>query len=232
MVLNVSEGYVVLKDVWKIYRTGKVEWPALRGINLSIKRGTFTTVIGPSGSGKSTLLNIVGGLDKPTSGSVIVNGIEISKLNGGKLADYRNTHIGFVFQSYNLLNYLTVFENVELPLVIKGVDVKRRREVVFNMLDIFGLKEMAFKRPLELSGGEQQRVAIARALINSPNLILADEPTGNLDSKNAFIVVEAFKKLVNEHNKTVLMVTHNIELTRYADTVVKMKDGNIVEVSA
>lgn len=227
-----SESYVVLKDVWKIYRTGAVEWPALRGVNLSIDRKTFTAVIGPSGSGKSTLLNIVGGLDRPTSGSVVVGGMDISKLNGRKLANYRNTHIGFVFQSYNLLNYLTVFENVELPLVIKGVDSRVRRDAVLSMLDMFGLREMAYKRPVELSGGEQQRVAIARALINSPSLILADEPTGNLDSKNAQIVVEAFRKLVSEHGKTILMVTHNIELTKYADVIVKMRDGNIVEVSS
>lgn len=225
-----EEGHVVLKDVWKVYKTGKVEWPALRGVNLSIKRRTLTTVIGPSGSGKSTLLNIIGGLDKPTSGSVFVNNVDISKLNGRKLADYRNNHVGFVFQSYNLLNYLTVFENVELPLIIKGIPHRERRELVLKMLDMLGLKGMEFKRPLELSGGEQQRVAIARALINAPNLILADEPTGNLDSKNAQIVVEVFKNLVVEHGKTVLMVTHNVELTKYADVVVKMRDGNVVEV--
>ncbi len=227
-----NEDYVVLKDVWKVYRAGKVEWPALRGVNLSVKRGVFTAVIGPSGSGKSTLLNIIGGLDKPTSGSVIVGKVDISKLNGKKLADYRNNQVGFVFQSYNLLNYLTVFENVELPLVIKGVPPKVRKDSVFKMLDMLGLRGMEFKRPTELSGGEQQRVAIARALVNSPELILADEPTGNLDSKNAQTVVEAFKKLVCEHGKTVLMVTHNIELTNYADTVVKMRDGNVVEVSS
>ncbi|MEM4811370.1 MAG: ABC transporter ATP-binding protein [Sulfolobales archaeon] len=225
-----EENHVVLKDVWKVYKTGKVEWPALRGVNLSVRRKTLTMVIGPSGSGKSTLLNIIGGLDKPTSGSVFVNNVDISKLNGRKLADYRNNHVGFVFQSYNLLNYLTVFENVELPLIIKGVPHRERKELVLKMLDMLGLKGMEFKRPLELSGGEQQRVAIARALVNAPNLILADEPTGNLDSKNAQIVVEVFKNLVVEHGKTVLMVTHNVELTRYADVIVKMTDGNVVEV--
>ncbi|MEM0361131.1 MAG: ABC transporter ATP-binding protein [Sulfolobales archaeon] len=225
-----EENHVVLKDVWKVYKTGKVEWPALRGVNLSVRRKTLTMVIGPSGSGKSTLLNIIGGLDKPTSGSVFVNNVDISKLNGRKLADYRNNHVGFVFQSYNLLNYLTVFENVELPLIIKGVPHRERKELVLKMLDMLGLKGMEFKRPLELSGGEQQRVAIARALVNAPNLILADEPTGNLDSKNAQIVVEVFKNLVVEHGKTVLMVTHNVELTRYADVIVKMRDGNVVEV--
>lgn len=226
-----DEAHVVLKDVWKVYRTGKVEWYALRGINLSIKRNTFTAVVGPSGSGKSTLLNIIGCLDKPTRGSVFINNVDVSKLNGNKLADYRNKHIGFVFQTYNLLNYLTVFENVELPLVIKGIPSRERRELVLKMLELLGINGMEYKRPLELSGGEQQRVAIARALINSPDLILADEPTGNLDSKNAQIVVEVFRKLVSDYGKTVLMVTHNIELTRYADIIIKMRDGNVVEMS-
>ncbi len=228
----VDEDHVVLKDVWKVYRTGKVEWYALRGVNLNIKRNTFTAVVGPSGSGKSTLLNIIGCLDKPTRGSVLINNVDVGKLNGKKLADYRNYHMGFVFQSYNLLNYLTVFENVELPLVIKGVPSKERRELVSKMLELLGIKGMEYKRPLELSGGEQQRVAIARALINSPDLILADEPTGNLDSKNAQIVVDVFRKLVSEHGKTVLMVTHNIELIKYADVVIKMRDGNVVEVGS
>ncbi|MEM2347251.1 MAG: ATP-binding cassette domain-containing protein [Sulfolobales archaeon] len=140
-----EENHVVLKDVWKVYKTGKVEWPALRGVNLSVRRKTLTMVIGPSGSGKSTLLNIIGGLDKPTSGSVFVNNVDISKLNGRKLADYRNNHVGFVFQSYNLLNYLTVFENVELPLIIKGVPHRERKELVLKMLDMLGLKGMELK---------------------------------------------------------------------------------------
>ncbi len=225
-----DEFHVVLNDVWKIYRTGKVEWPALRGVNLTIRRNTFTAIVGPSGSGKTTLLNIIGGLDKPTKGSVIVDGIDITRLNGRKLAEYRNKYVGFVFQLYNLLSYLTVFENIELPLAIKGISFRERRDLVLKALDVFGLRSLSSKRPLELSGGEQQRVAIARALVNMPNLILADEPTGNLDSKNAQVVVETFRKLVDEHGKTVIMVTHNVELTKYVDVVVKMRDGNVVEV--
>jgi len=225
-----DELHVVLNDVWKIYRTGKVEWPALRGVNLTIRRNTFTAVVGPSGSGKTTLLNIIGGLDKPTKGSVVVDGIDIARLNGRKLAEYRNKYVGFVFQLYNLLSYLTVFENIELPLAIKGISFRERRDLVLKALDVFGLRSLSNKRPLELSGGEQQRVAIARALVNMPNLILADEPTGNLDSKNAQVVVETFRKLVDEYGKTVVMVTHNVELTKYVDVVVKMKDGNVVEV--
>jgi len=225
-----DEFHVVLNDVWKIYRTGKVEWPALRGVNLTIRRNTFTAIVGPSGSGKTTLLNIIGGLDKPTKGSVIVDGIDITRLNGRKLAEYRNKYVGFVFQLYNLLSYLTVFENIELPLAIKGISFRERRDLVLKALDVFGLRSLSSKRPLELSGGEQQRVAIARALVNMPNLILADEPTGNLDSKNAQVVVETFRKLVDEHGRTVIMVTHNVELTKYVDVVVKMRDGNVVEV--
>jgi len=226
----VEDAHVILKDVWKIYKTGKIEWPALRGVNLVIKRGTFTSILGPSGSGKSTLLNIIGGLDKPTKGSVLVNGIDISRLNGSKLASYRNSHVGFIFQLYNLLPYLTVVENVELPLAIKGVGAKERRKIALQLLDLLGLKHMAFKRPSELSGGEQQRVAIARALANKPELILADEPTGNLDSKNAQLVVSTFRKLVEDEGRTVIMVTHNVELTHYSDVIVKIRDGKVTEV--
>jgi len=225
-----EDAHVVLEGVWKIYRVGGVEWPALRGVDLVIRRGTFTSILGPSGSGKSTLLNIIGGLDKPTKGTVLVNGVNISSLSSSKLATYRNSHVGFIFQLYNLLPYLTVVENVELPLAIKGVGARERREVALQLLDLLGLKQMAFKRPSELSGGEQQRVAIARALANKPELILADEPTGNLDSKNAEVVVSTFRKLVDDEGKTVVMVTHNIELARSSDVIVKIRDGKIAEV--
>lgn len=225
-----SDAHIIINDVWKVYRAGKVEWPALRGVNLEIKRKTLTTIIGPSGSGKTTLLNLIGGLDKPTKGSILVDGVDIAKLNGSKLASYRNKYVGFVFQTYNLLNYLTVLENVELPLAIKGISSRERRRAALQILEVLGLKDMIGKRPVELSGGEQQRVAIARALVNMPNLILADEPTGNLDSRNAQIVVEMFKKLVTEYGRTVVMVTHNIELTKYADVIVKMRDGKVLEV--
>lgn len=225
-----SKEIVVLNDVWKIYKSGGIEWPALRGVNLSIMQRTLTAIVGPSGSGKTTLLNLLGGLDRPTKGTIVVNEIDITKLNSRKLAEYRNKYVGFVFQTYNLLSYLTVLENVELPLTIMGVNSKERRKKALELLNALGLSAMVSKRPIELSGGEQQRVAIARALVNAPELILADEPTGNLDSKNAQIVVELFRKLVDDYGKTVIMVTHNIELTKYADVIVRMRDGQITEV--
>lgn len=220
----------VLDDVWKIYKVGIIEYPALRGANLSIRDGEFVAVVGPSGSGKSTLLHILGGLDKPTKGRVIVEDVDIAQLNSAKLAEYRNKVIGFVFQFYNLLPYLTAIENVELPMSISGVDPETRRAKALEILDIFGLRKMAFKRPYELSGGEQQRIAIARALANNPKIVLADEPTGNLDSKNAELVVRSFKRLADERGMTVVMVSHNVELTKYCDKIVKLRDGEITEV--
>lgn len=221
----------VLEDVWKIYRVGKIEYPALRGIDLTIDKGEFVAVVGPSGSGKSTLLHILGGLDKPTKGRVIVEGVDLAELDSSKLAEYRNRSIGFVFQFYNLLPYLTAIENVELPMAIAGVDPKERRSKALNLLKLFGLESIAFKRPSELSGGEQQRMAIARALTNDPKILLADEPTGNLDSVNADMVVKAFRRLTDERETTVVMVSHNLELTRHCDKIVKLRDGKIVEVS-
>ena len=220
-----------LEGVWKIYRVGKIEYPALRGVDLTIDRGEFVAVVGPSGSGKSTLLHILGGLDKPTKGKVIVEGTDLAQLDSSKLAEYRNKFIGFVFQFYNLLPYLTAIENVELPMAIAGIDPKQRRSKALSLLKLFGLEKMAFKRPSELSGGEQQRMAIARALINDPKILLADEPTGNLDSVNADLVVRAFRKLTDERGTTVVMVSHNLELTRYCDKVVKLRDGKVDEVS-
>ncbi|RLG66966.1 hypothetical protein DRN93_05350 [archaeon] len=220
----------VLDDVWKIYKVGSIEYPALRGANLSISDGEFVAVVGPSGSGKSTLLHILGGLDKPTRGRVIVKDVDIAQLGSVKLAEYRNKVIGFVFQFYNLLPYLTAIENVELPMAISGVDPKTRRAKALNLLEIFGLQKMAFKRPYELSGGEQQRIAIARALANNPKIVLADEPTGNLDSKNAELVVRSFKKLADERGMTIVMVSHNVELTKYCNKIVKLRDGEITEV--
>ena len=220
-----------LEDVWKIYKVGKIEYPALRGVDLTIDRGEFVAVVGPSGSGKSTLLHILGGLDKPSKGRVIVEGVDIALLDSSKLAEYRNRFIGFVFQFYNLLPYLTAIENVELPMAIAGIDPKQRRAKALSLLKLFGLEKIAFKRPSELSGGEQQRMAIARALTNDPKILLADEPTGNLDSVNADLVVRAFRKLTDERGTTVVMVSHNLELTRYCDKVVKLRDGKVEEVS-
>jgi putative ABC transport system ATP-binding protein len=225
---------VVTEDLWKTYKIGEIEYPALRGLDVTFQGGEFVAVVGPSGSGKSTLLHIVGGLDKPTSGRVIVEGSDLSKLGSDELAEYRNRKIGFVFQFFNLIPYLTAIENVGLSMAIAGIDSKTRREKSLEFLEMFGLGDKASKKPTELSGGEQQRVAIARALVNDPNLILADEPTGNVDSESAKVVVDAFRKLVGDKDVSVIMVTHNLELAKYCDRIVTLKDGRLdhVEVNA
>ncbi|MBS7638399.1 ABC transporter ATP-binding protein [Candidatus Bathyarchaeota archaeon] len=209
-----------------------VEYPALRGIDMDVYGGEFLAVVGPSGSGKSTLLHIIGGLDTPTKGRVIVEGSDISGFSGEKLADYRNRMVGFIFQFYNLLPYLRAVENVELPMAIANVNPSKRRDRALELLRLVGLGDKAFKRPTELSGGEQQRVAIARSLINEPRLILADEPTGNIDSSSAGVIMEIFRRLVDEKGVSIVMVTHNLELIRFCDRVIKLRDGKIVEVEA
>jgi len=221
---------VVTEDLWKIYKVGKVEYPALRGVDVVVYSGEFIAIVGPSGSGKSTLLHIIGGLDEPTRGRVIVDDIDISKLGRNELAEYRNRKMGFIFQFYNLIPYLAAVENVELPTAITGVDPRLRRSKALELLKMFGLIDKAYKRPTELSGGEQQRVAIARSLVNEPKLILADEPTGNIDSASAKVVVDAFRNLVDAKGVSVVMVTHNLELTKVCDRIVKLGDGRIVEM--
>jgi len=221
---------VVTEDLWKIYKVGKVEYPALRGVDVVVYSGEFIAIVGPSGSGKSTLLYIIGGLDEPTRGKVIVDDVDLSELGRDKLAEYRNKEMGFVFQFYNLIPYLAAVENVELPTAITGVDPRLRRSKALELLKMFGLIDKAYKRPTELSGGEQQRVAIARSLVNEPKLILADEPTGNIDSASAKVVVDAFRNLVDAKGVSVVMVTHNLELTKVCDRIVKLGDGRIVEM--
>lgn len=221
---------VMVEDLWKIYRVDKMEYPALRGVDMEVYDGEFLAVVGPSGSGKSTLLHIIGGLDTPTKGRVMVEGSDISALSSGKLADYRNRMVGFIFQFYNLLPYLRAVENVELPMAIANVGPGRRRERALELLRLVGLGDKAFKRPTELSGGEQQRVAIARSLINEPRLLLADEPTGNIDTTSAEAIMEIFRRLVDERGVSIVMVTHNLELIRFCDRVIKLRDGRIVDV--
>jgi putative ABC transport system ATP-binding protein len=216
-------------NVWKVYRVGKVEYPALRGVTMSVEKGEFLCIAGPSGSGKSSLINILGAMDKPTKGEVIFEKVPLSKLSDDKLAELRNRRMGFVFQTINLLNHLTVLENVELPMMVLGIPPKKRRERAIEVLSRFLPESTFYKKPLEISGGEQQRVAIARALANNPDVILADEPTGNLDSANAQQVAKIFRELRDE-GRTIIMVTHNLELTNYADRVVRLRDGQIVEV--
>ena len=221
---------VVTENLSKIYKIGKVDYPALRGLDTTFYKGEFVAVVGPSGSGKSTLLHIIGGLDKPTSGRVIVDGSDLSELSSDKLAEYRNNKIGFVFQFFNLIPYLTAIENVGLSMAIAGLDSKTRRVKSMEFLELFGLGDKASKKPTELSGGEQQRVAIARALVNDPNLVLADEPTGNIDSESAKVVVDALRNLVDEKGVSTIMVTHNLELRKYCDRVVRLRDGRLDRV--
>ncbi|MEM2127261.1 MAG: ABC transporter ATP-binding protein [Candidatus Bathyarchaeia archaeon] len=224
------EDLVSVEDLWKIYRVENVEYPALRGVDMVVHAGEFLAVVGPSGSGKSTLLHIIGGLDTPTRGRVVVEGSDISRFSSGKLADYRNRMVGFIFQFYNLLPYLRAVENVELPMAIANVSPNKRRDRALELLGLVGLGDKAFKRPTELSGGEQQRVAIARSLINDPRLILADEPTGNIDSSSAVVIMEIFRRLVDEKGVSIVMVTHNLELIRFCDRVIKLRDGKVIDV--
>jgi len=217
---------IELIDVKKVYLSDGIPTEALRGVSLKILRGEFIAIVGPSGSGKSTLLHLIGGLDRPTSGRILIGGVDINKLSDDKLAELRNEKIGFVFQFYNLVPYLPVLKNVELPLIVKDVSSQERRERILKLLEEVGLKDKAYTRPTRLSGGEQQRVAIARALINNPEILLADEPTGNLDSKNSVMIAELFRRL-NEKGRTIVMVTHNLEIASYAKRILYIRDGLI-----
>ena len=216
-------------DVTKVYRVGHVDYPALRGVSMKISKGELVSIMGPSGSGKSTLLNVIGALDPPTSGRVIVDGIDIRKLSEDKLALLRNHKLGFVYQSFNLIQRLTSLENVEMPLISRGLPEKIRRNRALKMLSAVGLTGKSRKRPAELSGGEQQRVAIARALVTEPALIIADEPTGNLDSKTTQEVVDQFIQANKEFGTTILVVTHNQEIANRTQHVISLIDGLIAK---
>ncbi len=223
---------VVVKDVFKVYRLGKVEVQALRGLNAYVKDGEIVSIIGPSGSGKSTLLNLIGGLDQPTAGSIRVGNIEVSGLSPRELTQYRRRTVGYIFQNLNLIPTLTAAENVELPMIALGFSRKQRAERTRTLLNIVGLSQRMSHKPDELSGGEQQRVAIASALANDPPVILADEPTGELDTLNAKMVTDYLVKISREFGKTVLLVTHDPNVARATDRIMKIEDGIIKEVLA
>jgi len=214
-------------DLTKVYRVGHMDYPALRGINIKIGRGELVSIMGPSGSGKSTLLNLIGALDRPTSGRVIIDGVDLKKLDEDRLSLLRNRKLGFVYQSFNLIQRLTSIENVEMPLISRGIPEKTRRNRSNKMLSAVGLTGKAKKRPAELSGGEQQRVAIARALVTEPALIIADEPTGNLDSKTTSEVVSQFVQVNIEFGTTILIVTHNMEIANRTQHIISIRDGLI-----
>ena len=215
-----------LENIQKSYFLGKQELKVLKGISLEIFKNEYVALMGPSGSGKSTLMNILGCLDSPTAGRYILNGEDVSKMQDDNLADVRNKEIGFVFQQFNLLPRLTAAENVALPLIYNGTTKKIRTEHALEMLDKVGLADRSHHKPNELSGGQNQRVAIARALVNNPSIILADEPTGNLDSKTSIEIMHIFDKIQADGN-TVILVTHEEDIAEYAHRIIRLKDGVI-----
>ena len=218
-----------LKNVCKTYKMGDVEVRAVCGVDLEIKRGEFLAIQGPSGSGKSTAMNLIGCLDRPTDGHIYLEKKDISTMSESDLAQVRGKKIGFIFQQFNLINTLSAMENVGLPMIFQDIPKEERSKRARELLEMVDLKERVNHKPNELSGGQQQRVAIARALINDPEVILADEPTGNLDTKTGDTVMSFLKKLNKEKNKTIVMVTHDPELGKQADRAVYIKDGKIVK---
>jgi len=217
---------IEMSGVRKKYNTGKVSFEALRGIDLDIGANEFIGIMGPSGSGKSTLMNILGCLDVPTSGDYLFEGINVRDLSSNDLAEVRNKKVGFVFQAFNLLPYATAFENVEVPLLFAGTKWKQRKKRVMELLAQVGLADKANNKPTEMSGGEMQRTAIARALANNPNLILADEPTGNLDSKSGGDIIKLFDQLWKDGH-TIIIITHDHNIGAHCQKLIKLKDGNI-----
>ena len=224
-----SDTIIKLENVWKIYRIGEVKVPALRGLNLKIKKGEFVAIQGASGSGKSTALNSIGCLDVPTKGKVFLEGRDISKLPESELAQIRGRKIGFIFQQFNLINTLTALENVTLPMIFQNVPSEERIRKAKELLEMVELGDRMYHKPTELSGGQQQRVAIARALANDPEVILADEPTGNLDSKTGENVINFLGKLHKEKKTTIIMVTHDADLAKHADRIEYLRDGVIIK---
>lgn len=217
-----------VKDLKKVYNTGVIEFEALRGINLLVEKGEYVSIMGPSGSGKSTLMNILGCLDRLTAGQYILNDNDVSNMDDNELAEVRNREIGFVFQAFNLLPRLTSLENVELPMVYAGVPLKERKTRAKEAMDIVGLGDRMEHKPNELSGGQRQRVAIARSIVMKPSVLMADEPTGNLDTASSIDIMRIFQEL-NENGTTLLMVTHEPDIAQYTKRIVKVRDGLIID---
>lgn len=220
---------IEVKNVIKTYRTGDDSFNALNSVSLSIEKGEFVAIMGASGSGKSTFMNMLGCLDKPDGGSYHLDGIDVLSLDSNQLAEIRNIKMGFVFQGFNLVSRTSALENVELPMIYKGISEEERKRRAFEALKIVGLEGRIHHMPNQMSGGQQQRVAIARAIVNDPPLILADEPTGNLDTKTSIEVMEFFVRLNTEMGKTIVLVTHEPDIAEYCKRVVRFKDGNIIE---
>lgn len=221
-----AQGIIHLEQIQKSYYMGKQALPVLKGISLDIFKNEYVALMGPSGSGKSTLMNILGCLDTPTSGQYILNGHDVSKMPDNALAEVRNKEIGFVFQQFNLLPRLTAAENVALPLVYAGLNKKARTEKAMHVLDMVNLTDRSHHKPNELSGGQCQRVAIARALVNDPSIILADEPTGNLDTKTSYEIMEIFNT-IHQNGNTIVLVTHEEDIANHAHRIVRLRDGVI-----
>jgi len=226
--LSVSSAPILkVKQVYKRYDSSAGEISVLKNINFQINKGEFVSIVGPSGSGKSTLLNILGTLDRPSEGDIFIEGVDVFSLNDHDLAYLRNNTIGFIFQSYNLINRASVLKNIEIPCIISGVSKNERLERASEIMGLLGIEDKGSFKPFNLSGGQQQRVAIARALMNNPSIILADEPTGNLDTKTGSEVFNLLKMLSNKYARTIVLVTHNPELAEKTDRIIHLKDGEI-----
>lgn len=219
---------IKIESLWKVYSNGSIKVEALKGVDINIEKGEFVAIMGPSGSGKSTLMNILGCLDKPTKGKFRLDNEKIEDLNDTELAMIRNKKLGFVFQSFNLLSRVSAFRNVELPMLYANVSPKERKDKALLALEKVGLGNRVYHKPNELSGGQRQRVAIARSLVNNPPVILADEPTGNLDSKSSEEIMDIFKKL-NDEGTTIVLVTHELDIAEKAKRIITFKDGEILE---
>ena len=229
LLINMAEEIIKLENIWKTYLLGEVKLTVLKNVSLAIKRGSFTAIMGPSGSGKSTLLHLIGALDTPSKGNIYIDGQDVSRLSEDNLAQIRGKKIGFVFQQFNLLPNLTALENVMLPMIFQGFPERQRIERAKELLVSLGLEARINHRPNELSGGERQRIAIARSLANNPEVIVADEPTGNLDSATGKKIMEVFIDLHKKEKKTVIVVTHDPNIAGYTEETINIKDGEIIK---